>query len=167
MQLPFSREPKWEELKQTPQAQPESTASAAFVPVEIIFDESFSGIGEEDGPAVAMPELGEYVSDGSTPAREDQAETWINDLFEHMSARREKLTDLTRNFDLTKLREEVDKISAWTKEDVVKVFFLRHFRQPDAPADAKKFPIRIEVFYLLLCSVIAVMVIIMLLIVKQ
>jgi hypothetical protein len=46
-------------------------------------------------------------------------------------------------------------------------FLRRHFRRPDAPADAKPFPIRIEFFYLLFGALVVTIVLVMLVLFRK
>ena len=96
-----------------------------------------------------------HTPDDPTPANEDQAEAWVKEMCMHASIWLRRLARLTRESNPEKLKEEFAKMYAENTDAMRADFFQRHFRRPDAAADAKPFPIRVALFYILVCTCVA------------
>ena len=127
-------------------------------------DRSITAIVLADDRFFPLPQFAPHIPDDPTPAKEDQAEAWVKEMCIHAHTWRRKLARLTRESDLEKLKQEFAEMYAEHTDATAADFFQRHFRRPDAAADAKPFPIRVALFYILVCTCVAAIILLILLI---
>jgi hypothetical protein len=153
MQLPFSE----------PEPTPASAASSPAPPTKTSADQSVTAIVPAGTLVLPLPQFAPHIPDDPTPANEDEAEAWVREMCRHVRAWRRNLMRLTRDSDHGELKQELAKMYAKNKDTQASNFIQRHFRRPDAPADAKPFPIRVELFYISVCTCVAAIILLVLL----
>jgi hypothetical protein len=171
MQLPFS-EPDPPPVgvfgSSAPDHRGVADARAAWyyltAPAAATADQSITAIVPDGASALTMPVFEPHFPNDPTPAKEDQAEAWVKEMCIHAHTWRRKLARLTRESDLEKLKQEFAEMYAEHTDATAADFFQRHFRRPDAAADAKPFPIRVALFYILVCTCVAAIILLILLI---
>jgi hypothetical protein len=105
-----------------------------------------------------LPQFAPQIPDDPTHADEDEAEAWVREMCKHARIWRRKLVRLTRESNHEELKQEFAEMYAENTGATAADFLHRHFRRPDAPADAKPFPIRVALFYILVCASVAAVV---------
>jgi hypothetical protein len=153
MQLPFSE----------PEPTPASAASSPAPPAKTSADQSVAAIVLADDQFLPLPQFAPHIPDDPTPAKEDQAEAWVKEMCKHARIWRRKLVRLTRESDPETLEEEFAKMYATNTDASVADFFQCHFRRPDAAADTKPFPVRVAPFYIFVCTCVAAIILLVLL----
>ena len=165
MQLPFS-EPDPPPVgvfgSSAPDHRGVADARAAWyyltAPAAATADQSITAIVPDGASDLTMPVFEPHFPNDPTPAKEDQAEAWVKEMCIHAHTWRRKLARLTRESDLEKLKQEFAEMFAENTGATAADFLHRHFRRPDAPADAKPFPIRVALLYILVCASVAAVV---------
>ena len=65
-----------------------------------------------------------------------------------------------------KLKQEFAEMYDENTDATAADFFQRHFRRPDAAADAKPFPIHVALFYIFVCTCVAAIILLVLLMLR-
>ena len=165
MQLPFSEPdptPAGVSGSSAPDHRGVADASAAqyslAAPATATADPSITAIVLADDRFLPLPQFAPHLPDDPTPAKEDQAEAWVKEMCKHARIWRRNLMRLTRDFDSEKLKQEFTEMYDENTDATAADFLQRHFRRPDAPADAKPFPIKVALFYIFVCASVAAVV---------
>ena len=148
MQSPFSE----------PEPTPASAASSPTPPAKTSADQSVTAIVPAGTLVLPLPQFAPHLPDDPTPAKEDQAEAWVKEMCKHARIWCRNLMRLTREFDSEKLKQEFTEMYDENTDATAADFLQRHFRRPDAPADAKPFPIKVALFYIFVCASVAAVV---------
>jgi hypothetical protein len=165
MQLPFSEldpplagasgssAPNHRGIADTNAAQDSLAVPATSTPAR-----SITAIVPNSERVLPLPQFAPQIPDDPTPADEDEAEAWVREMCKHARIWRRKLVRLTRESNHEELKQEFAEMYAENTGVTAADFLHRHFRRPDAPADAKPFPIRVALFYILVCASVAAVV---------
>ena len=171
MQLPFSEPdptPAGVSGSSAPDHRGVADASAAqyslAAPATATADPSITAIVLADDRFLPLPQFAPQIRDDPTPAKEDHAEAWVKEMCKHARIWRQKFVRLTRESNHEGLKQEFAEMYAENTGATAADFLHRHFRRPDAPADAKPFPIRVAVLYILVCASVAAVVLAVLII---
>ena len=148
MQSPFSE----------PEPTPASAASSPAPPAKTSADQSVTAIVPAGILVLPLPQFAPQIPDDPTPANEDEAEAWVREMCKHARIWRQKFVRLTRESNHEGLKQEFAEMFAENTGATAADFLHRHFRRPDAPADAKPFPIRVAILYILVCASVAAVV---------
>ena len=148
MQSPFSE----------PEPTPASAASSPTPPAKTSADQSVTAIVPAGTLVLPLPQFAPRIPDDPTPANEDEAEAWVREMCKHARIWRQKFERLTRESNHEGLKQEFAEMYAENTGATAADFLHRYFRRPDAPADAKPFPIRVALLYILVCASVAAVV---------
>jgi len=171
MQLPFSEPdptPAGVSGSSAPDHRGVADASAAqyslAAPATATADPSITAIVLAEDRFLPLPQFAPQIRDDPTPAKEDHAEAWVKEMCKHARIWRQKFVRLTRESNHEGLKQEFAEMYAENTGATAADFLHRHFRRPDAPADAKPFPIRVALLYILVCASVAAVVLAVLII---
>ena len=113
-----------------------------------------------------IPEFSPELDDDVTPETEEESSAWVALMRKDPAGWLKKLKPRTPNWTPQDLAEDFATMYGEYADTVPSRLIQFRIRRPDAAADAKPFPLKMGLFYLIVCGIVAVMIMVALLLAR-
>ena len=135
---------------------PEPDGTAGDLAKNVVQVDRYTNVGiSMEGDIRLLPIVDFDMDADPAPNGENEAEGWIAAMVKNPKKWFPKLAAASTDADLSTVHAQFERMYTIYAPYTYRNFLERHFRRPDAPSDAKPFPLRIEITALLWCIAFA------------